>query len=323
VTTSSSCSSSAARAATSAATASSSIPPTSSVGARSAPEADLLGLLLGLAGALAWGFSGLVGSRSTRLIGTTASLAWGILAGFAVVVAPALWTVPRHRPPESAMVWLAVGGVASFLGLWTMLQAYRTGALAIVAPIIATEGAVIAVLDVAFGGALSPVRAVMLALATLGVVVVARGQAATDGGVATPPVAIVAAVAAALLYGVGLFAAAEAASDVGPFFPSLVTRVIGMLLLALPVLVRTRGRVPSGRGRRFALLGGALDMSGMLLYVGSARAGSAAVAGVLVSQAAAVSALLGIVVLGERLARAQVIGFAMIAVAVTALGYGV
>ncbi len=61
----------------------------------------------------------------------------------------------------------------------------------------------------------------------------------------------------------------------------------------------------------------------MLFFVGSAQAGDVSVAGVLSSQSAAISTVLGLLVLRERMTAGQRLGFAMIIVAVTALAAGV
>jgi drug/metabolite transporter (DMT)-like permease len=280
-----------------------------------------LGVFLGLAGAIAWGLSGLVGTSSTRLLGSSRSLGWGVLAGFVLVATPALATIPHRAPTGATTGWLVLGAACSFSGLSVMMAAYRRGPLAVVAPIIACEGAVIAIADTLLGTPLPVGRALLLVLATLGVVAVAGG-ARRGEATSIAPRTILLAIAAAVLYGIGLLAASRASREVGPYAPALATRVVGITLLTLPMLVRSRGEIPPRAGLRLALLGGALDVAGMLLYIGSARVGSAAVAGVLVSQAAAVSVVLGLVVLRERLERLQVAGFLTIALAVGALGYG-
>ena len=284
----------------------------------------MLGLVLGLCSALVWGTSALVGARSTRALGTRVSFAWGIVASLAVVAVPAVLTAPHHWPSSGTIAWVGIGAVGSFLGLFTMLHAYRTGAISVVAPIIACEGAVVAAFDVLDGGVLRGSTATLLAAATIGAAVVARGTRTDDPGApaSTPPVALASALAAATFYGVGLYGAAAASAEVGTFVPSLVTRLLGLAVVTVPVLAATRARVPSRIGLRWALLGGALDIGGMLLFVGSARAGSVAVAGVLSAQAAAVSALLGIVILGERLTVGQRLGFAVILGSVSALAAG-
>jgi drug/metabolite transporter (DMT)-like permease len=278
------------------------------------------GIVLGLLSALAWGFSGLVGRTSTRALGTSTSLAAGTVAGFAVVLVPALLTAPGSLPASSTLGWLAAGASFALLGLWTMLYSYNHGELSVVSPLIACQGATIAAFAAIFGGPLSTATWVLVVIATAGAVIVARG---TPGGAeSTGPAALAAALGAAVFFGFSLYANATAAADVGAFVPALVTRTLGLLVITLPVLAARRFDLPPWPALRWGLLGGVLDVGGMLFYVGSARAGSVAVAGVLSSQSAAVSTLLGLVVLRERLTSGQKFGFALILASVTGLAAG-
>ncbi len=280
----------------------------------------MTGVILGLLSALSWGVSGLVGNRSTRALGTSTSLAFGTIAGFAVVVVPALVTAPGSIPSRSTLIWLGVGATFALLGLWTMLNAYNRGALSVVSPLIACQGAAIAGFEAIFHGAVSPTTWALVVTATVGAGVVARGT--RGGSEHTPPIALVSAVLAALCLGLSLFANATAADEVGTFVPGLGTRLLGLLFMTLPVLVARRGRLPAWSGLRWALLGGALDVGGLLFYVGSAQVGSVPLAGVLSSQAAAVSTVLGLMVLRERLTRGQKAGFVLILGSVTGLAAG-
>jgi drug/metabolite transporter (DMT)-like permease len=278
------------------------------------------GILLGLLSALAWGFSALVGRRSTRALGTSTSLAAGTVAGFVVVLGPALATAPSGVPAGSTMGWLAAGASCALLGLWTMLYSYNHGALSVVSPLIACQGATIATFSALFGSPLSPATWALVLIATAGAAVVARG---TPGGAETTgPRALAAAVGAAVFFGFSLFANATAAADVGTFMPALVTRSLGLVVITIPVLAARHFDLPPWGALRWGFLGGLLDMGGMLFYVGSARIGSVAVAGVLSSQSAAVSTLLGLVVLRERLTGGQKLGFALILASVTGLAAG-
>jgi drug/metabolite transporter (DMT)-like permease len=282
----------------------------------------MLGIVLGLCSALTWGVAGLVGTRATRLLGTNRSMAWSTITGLLVVLVPAIITGPRSLPSTSTLLWLATGAVGSMFGLWTMMLAYRHGALSVVAPIIACQGAVIAVVDVILGNPLSTTTGVLLVVATVGAAIVVRGTRTIEGPRETTPIAVVASVASAVCFGIGLYAAAVAADEVGPFFPSLVTRVLGLVVISMPMLLIVRtGTGPPG-ALRWALLGGTLDVGGMLFFVGSAQVGDVSVAGVLASQSAAVSTVLGLIVLRERLTSGQRLGFAMIIASVTALAAG-
>jgi drug/metabolite transporter (DMT)-like permease len=278
------------------------------------------GIVLGLMSALAWGFSALVGRSSTRALGTSTSLAAGTVAGFTVVLVPALLTAPDGMPASATLGWLAAGASCALLGLWTMLYSYNHGALSVVSPLIACQGATIAAFSAVFGSPLSAATWALVVVATAGAAIVARG---TPGGAEnTGAAALAAAVGAAVFFGFSLYANATAAADVGAFVPALVTRSLGLVVITLPVLAARHFDLPPWPALRWGLLGGLLDVGGMLFYVGSARVGSVAVAGVLSSQSAAVSTLLGLVVLRERLTSGQKLGFALILASVTGLAAG-
>jgi drug/metabolite transporter (DMT)-like permease len=282
------------------------------------------GILLGLAAALCWGLSSLVGSRGARALGTTRNLAFAVVGGLVVVAPPAAVTAPRHLPPASTFLWLAVAACGSLSGLWAMLNAYRLGALSVVSPIVACQGVTIAVLGVLAGDSLRASTATLLAIASGGVVLVTRGvaDAAASRRPATPPRAIASAIGAAVGFGIGLFGAARAGETFGAFVPGLGVRLLGLAVLTVPALVASRGRLPPRTSLRYALANGVLDVGGQLCFVGSALTGSVAVAGVLSSQGAAIGAALGVLLLDERLARIQALGFALILAAVTALAAG-
>jgi len=57
------------------------------------------GILLGLAAALCWGLSSLVGSRGARALGTTRNLAFAVVGGLVVVAPPAVVTAPVPLAP--------------------------------------------------------------------------------------------------------------------------------------------------------------------------------------------------------------------------------
>jgi drug/metabolite transporter (DMT)-like permease len=250
-------------------------------------------------------------------------MAWSTITGFGVVLVPALVTGPHSMPGTTTLLWLASGAIGSMFGLWTMMLAYRHGALSVVSPIIACEGAVIAVVNVVLGNPLELATGLLLVIATVGAAIVVHGTRGGEGPRETPPIAIVASVASAVFFGIGLYSAAVAADDVGPFFPSLVTRLLGLIVITAPVLLVARAGIGDKIGLRWSLAGGALDVGGMLFFVASAQAGDVSVAGVLSSQSAAIATVLGLLVLRERMSRGQRLGFAMIIVAVTALAAGI
>ena len=105
------------------------------------------------------------------MIGSRVVLAWIMIVGTIVGLPLALVSgVPTDIPPE-APVLLLVAGLAYSGGLYVAYRALAIGKVSIVAPIVATEGALAAVLAVALGDTLGRRRpALILAVIAIGVV---------------------------------------------------------------------------------------------------------------------------------------------------------
>jgi drug/metabolite transporter (DMT)-like permease len=170
---------------------------------------------------------------------------------------------------------------------------------------------VAAVLAIAAGEKLTGLLAAFLPLAVVGVVLAAMGH---GGGRA----AVVPAVTAALIWGCILVLSAPVAEDLGVYWAFLIIR--GSALLATtPFAIRTgawwRWTEDPWRVAAWALG----DSGAYLLYVAAADRGPVAVAGVLAAQFATVAVLVGLVFGGERLLRRQVVGVALVIVAVSGI----
>ena len=114
------------------------------------------------------------------MIGSRVVLAWVMIVGTIVGLPLAIATgVPREiEPGILALVLLA--GLCYSAGLYATYKALRIGKVSIVAPIVATEGAVGALIAVALGDPLTLVAAVLLAVIAGGVVLSAIEPARPD-----------------------------------------------------------------------------------------------------------------------------------------------
>src|SRR5918996_1008723 len=139
----------------------------------------MLAIVGGLGAALVFATVTLCNSRSSRMIGPSQLLAWVMLIGLAIV-APlvVIEGVPDDLDGESG-AWLAVAGIGNVVGLLLAYAALRVGKVGIVAPVIATQGAVAAVLAVIAGESIGAGAAVTLAVIAAGVVLAGL---ADDGG---------------------------------------------------------------------------------------------------------------------------------------------
>ena len=195
--------------------------------------------------------------------------------------------------------------------------------MSIVAPITSTEGAAAALLAVAFGEALAGPTAVILAAIVLGVVLAAAERSAdpTSGPRLDPKrnrEAALFALAAAGTFSVGLVLAGRlGAEGVPPAWVMLVSRTVGLTVIVLPLVLTRRFRLTRA-AVPLVIVSGLLEVFGGGIYV-VAASHDVAVAAVVSSQFAALAAIGGFLLFGERLQRLQVIGVGVIVVGVTAL----
>jgi drug/metabolite transporter (DMT)-like permease len=290
-------------------------------------------ILGGLGAAVLWAAATLASSRSSRMIGSRVVLAWVLIVGTIIGLPIGLATgVPSDVTSES-LALLLVAGLCYSGGLYSAYTALMFGKVSIVAPIVATEGAVAALIAVALGDTIGASAALLLAIIVAGVVLssieparpdVIAGdiEIAADAPDLPPHVddtrrAVVFAVAAAVIFGVGLVATGKAAVDVPPIWVAISVRLIGLLIVALPLLLQrklvlTRAALP------LVLIAGTGEIIGSTLSAWGASV-NIAITAVLGSQFAAIAAVMAFLLFGERLSRTQVLGVILIVAGVSAL----
>ena len=123
--------------------------------------------------------------------------------------------------------------------------------------------------------------------------------------------------AAALIFAVGIVATGMAASLIAPIWVAVSSRLVGLVLVALPLLLQrrltmTRAVLP------LVLLSGTAEVLGSTLSAWGAT-DSIAIVAVLGSQFAAIAAVAAFLLFKERLSRRQTMGVGIIVAGVTAL----
>jgi drug/metabolite transporter (DMT)-like permease len=303
----------------------------------------MLAIVGGLGAALVFATVTLCNSRSSRMIGPSQLLAWVMLIGLAIV-APlvVLEGVPDDLDAESG-AWLAVAGIGNVVGLLLAYAALRVGKVGIVAPVIATQGAVAAVLAVIAGESIGAGAAVTLAVIAVGVVLAGLADepgGEVDGRAAERPVpeagateraavarpapralgpshAMLYALGAAFAIGWSLYATARASIDLPVVWALLPSRVIGVAVVTVPLVLRSGLRM-TREALPLVLVAGVCEVLGFALFALGARHGIA-VSAVLASQFAAVAAVAAYFLFGERLARVQLAGVTLIVAGVGVL----
>ena len=277
----------------------------------------MIAVVGGLGAALAWAFAAVAASRSTRMIGPASALGWGMLVGILVCAVPLGFAgVPEFSADTAG--WLAVSGVGNLLGLFLLYVALQAGKVGVVVPIASTCGGIAAAIAVAAGEPVSAGIGVALVALAAGA---ALASAAADDvtptrsrGVAP---GVVVAVAAALAWGVAIYAGGRLSTELPLAWVLLSTRAVGVLAVTIPLAAAGRLRYER-RALPYLLVAGVGEVAGYASFLWGARDGIA-VSSVLAGQNAALAAVIAYLLFRERLARIQVAGVALIAAGIAAL----
>lgn len=282
----------------------------------------MIAILGGLGAALSWAIATLVSSRSSRMIGPISVLGWVMAVGWVAAIGPAILSKPTDLDtPEVA--GLIVTGLSHNIGLLLAYRALSIGRVSIVAPITSTEGAGAAILSILIGETLAGTTALILGVIALGVVLAAAERAADpasgprlDAG--RNREAALFAIAAAATFSIGLVLAGKlGAGGVPPAWVMLVSRTVGLTVIVLPLVVTRRFRL-TRPALPLVVVAGILEVFGGGIYVVAASQ-DVAIAAVVSSQFAALAAIGGYLLFGERLQRLQLAGVVLVAIGVTVL----
>jgi uncharacterized membrane protein len=277
----------------------------------------VIAVAAGLITALAWALATVAAARVSRLIGPWSTTALVLVAGLLATLPLLLLDRSSETVEVADLGWLALGGLGYTIGMVLNSAALAGGKIPVTAPIVSTEGAIAASIAVLSGEAATPLLAAMLALVAVGIFVVALqpgGGADVLAGSGSRYVGF--AVAAALVFGVGLFASGRASEGVPGSWVVAAGRVVGVALIALPVIITGRLRF-SRAVLPFVAFAGIAEVAGVYTFAWGARE-SIAVTAVLSSQFAVMAALMAHA-LGERISPRQWLGVAAVTTGVVVI----
>lgn len=220
---------------------------------------------------------------------------------FAAIVLAVIW---RPHVPRSALPLLALYGLT--LGVMNLLF-YEALARAPLGVVVTVE--FLGPLGVAVAGSRRPRDGAVVALAAIGIVLLARG-----GGGAVDVVGIV----LAALAGAGWAAYILVSAAVGRKHPGTAPLAVAMMLAALVTLPFGAAQALHADARSLLLAAGVGILSSVLPYtleLEALRRLPARIFGVLMSMEPAVAALAGLVILGQQLSGRQWAGIGCVIVA--------
>lgn len=303
----------------------------------------MLTVALGLGSALGYALHDFLMVRVVRAAAVWTALTWSMGVGLVILVPLALLLsgLP-HGPAEWRAVAYATGsGVCEAAGLGCLLRGLVTGNLSVVTPLASLAGGVVAVIMIVRGEPLPALAIIGLPLAVIGGLMasmekapkeVVFGPDAADsagkgeGGAAAPARRTRAtagagwALLSSALFAVTVLLFVEA-RGLHPVALAAYGRV-GTMIVLVPVALMLAGlRLPGPLARRSAVAG-VFDAGAFVLLAAAISIGPVAIASVVVSQGGTMAAILGLVVLRERLSRVQIAGVALTCVAVALLATG-
>jgi drug/metabolite transporter (DMT)-like permease len=267
------------------------------------------GFVLGTLAALAWGLADVGVTYLSRRGGFFRVLLLTQAFGVALLVVVALSLEQLPSPSGGqllALAALAPIAVAAYGGFYRALE---LGPIAIVSPIVSSNGAVVVVLAVlVLGESLTTVQALGCFL-VLGFIVLAAREPDADRADGRPGGIRLATVAAAA-FGVYLFLLATMSEELGWLVPVLVARSVTVAIVA--AIAVARPRPPRGALGTVGLLGcvgaGMLDASGFLAFNRGGEIGEVAITSAAAAAYPVIPILVGLFALRERVAWHQLAG---------------
>jgi drug/metabolite transporter (DMT)-like permease len=285
-----------------------------------------MGILLGLITALSWGSADLFARFATRRIGTFRTMLYMQLCGFCLLTLamPRLggWGHLFDGSGWQPWAWGILAGVLNTSATLALYRSFEIGKLSIVAPISACYPVLTMLLSALTGERLTPARLCGLVITIGGVVVVARGEQATEDAnpidkqaqPAKKRLGIGWAIFAAVGFGVMFWLLGLRVVPLLGSAPSVwVIRLTSVGASMLVMLVaRQSAAVPLRRDMPWILGVGVLDTSAYVFNNYGMLHEQTSVVSVLASLYGAVTVALAAVLLREKVSRSQWLGIAAI-----------
>ena len=272
--------------------------------------AGLVSLVLALLASVTYGAADFLGGFIGRRVPILAVVLWSQAVGLILAVLAAL-LFPADALGTVDFLWGAVGGMAGTMGLFFLYKGLSEGRMAVVSPVTALVGAVVPMgIGLAIGERPGSTDWIGIALAMPAIWLVAGAptdETEIKGGARYGVFAGI---------GFGLFFAAIAQTGEGSGLWPLVGARVAQVAIVATLAAVNRLKLPPP-GTRFPLLVlGLGDILANVFLLLAFRSGMLTIVSVLASLYPAITVLLAVIVLKERIHRRQLIGLALALAAV-------
>lgn len=276
----------------------------------------MVSVVFGLLTACFFASTSLISSRSVKIIGSASSLAWTMVVGL-LITTPFVIASGVPASLAGSAPWMVMAGLGNVLGILLAGFALRVGKVGVVAPILATGGAISAFISALLGESIAPIVAFVLLVIVAGIVLSAVAPDPAPLLNERPVYAVVVSALAAVCLGAGLFATGNLSDQLPIAWVLLPARLAGVLVLFVPLLLLRRLRITRSTAPMVIAMG-FTEVLGFACFAIGAQY-QVAVMSVFASQFAPIAAVAAYVLFKERLGRLQIAGVAVIVAGVTAL----
>lgn len=276
----------------------------------------MVSIVFGLLTASFFASTSLISSRAVKVIGSASSLAWTMVVGL-LITTPFVIASGVPATLGESWPWMVLAGVGNVLGILLAGFALRVGKVGVVAPILATGGAISALIAALLGESIAPIVAFLLLVIVGGIVLSAIAPDPAPLEDERPVYAVVVTALAAVCIGAGLFATGNLSDQLPIAWVLLPARLTGVVLLFIPLLVLGRLQITRSTTPMVIAMG-FTEVLGFICFAIGAQY-SVAVMSVFASQFAPIAAVAAYFLFKERLGRLQIVGVAVIVLGVTAL----
>jgi len=273
-----------------------------------------MGILLGLATALAWGSSDFLARFVTRRIGTLHSLfymqTWGFLLLTLYLIVTHFWGHLFDGSGWRPWAWGFLAGGCNTVAMFSFYRCLEVGKVAVVAPLSASYPVLTLLLSMFSGERLTILRAGGIAVTLLGVIFVARGEAGSDETSKNAKQGIAWALFAAIAFGLLFWILGlRIIATTGPYASLWLIRMTGSLVSLSALLLRRLPVFKSlGTSNWQPTVMGFLDTGAFALSNRGMQMEQVSVITVLSSLYGAVTVVLAALFLRERISRIQWLG---------------
>lgn len=269
----------------------------------------MIAILWSLFGAFTYGISDFIGAVAARK-----SSAWPVAfatAMGAAATATVLALVHSGSPSASHFVWAAFAGIGGGMGVAFLYRGLARGRMGVVAPTSAVGATALPVLVSTVSGEHPP------ALAWVGIVVALPGilLVSLEEGTAIGGRGLADGLVAGAGFGVSFIGLGHVPESAGwwPLVATNLASATSVLIVATALRQRVFSREPVVY---LGVAGGVLAAAAMVAFVIATSRGLVSIASVLVSLYPAVTIMLAVTLLHERVHRSQRVGLALCAAAV-------